>query len=214
VGIAISGISAGIPVGLLGVGAARQPATVSAVPAVTRALGDSVSVSAPAAPAAAGLAQVGATLDAPARVSNALAVADAALERVGAVLGRDRSENDDVEIRQIASAAKFAGKPLLDGGYSASLNGSSITLPRVAGLDGAADAVTTGRADVARFRKDVIAPTLRAGQRAMEALAPGTSAENAGASLALLVRAKMLVNPQDAANTTLASGARTLPLIA
>lgn len=96
-----------------------------------------------------GLTQVGASLDAPARISNTLATADRALSTLGGLLGDVRStltaarpdtiatdqnaiDTTLIRINQIASSTKFAGQPLLDGSFTISLNNSALSLPSFA----------------------------------------------------------------------------------
>jgi hypothetical protein len=153
VGFSVSNISYSrtAPAALLRSDRAVQAATVGVVasPAAGASISrDIVSLTSSSVGSIA-LTQIGASLEAPARISNTLATADQALATIGGLLNdvhstltaarpdtiaTDQSTIDLtlVQINQLASSTKFASEPLLDGSFTTSLNGSTLSLPSFA----------------------------------------------------------------------------------
>ena len=93
-----------------------------------------------------GLSEIGSALEAPARISNSLAIADQALFSLGDLLGNINStlkasrpetitkDQDSIDgalsnIDRLAGTTTFHGKKLLDGTFSTSLNGTTLQIP-------------------------------------------------------------------------------------
>lgn len=131
-------------------GRVQAVALVGSTAAVTavNAKRDSVSVSSTGTERF-GLSQIGAALEIPAKISNSLATADEALSTLGDLLGTVHSTltatqpqtaaNDQrsidttlASIDRLAVATTFGGKKLLDGTFSASINGTTLAIPSFA----------------------------------------------------------------------------------
>ena len=221
------------------IGAIASPA---AAPTIAR---DLVSLS-PRNDVAFALANIGATLDAPARISNTLATADRALSRIGGLLGDVHStlsanpsanqpsiDSNIKSIGQLAASTQFAGKPLLNGTFSTSLNGTTLSIPSFAtttlGLSdltgdtikstaivtAALAQVTTTRTLIDAFKSTAIRSTADAGQSALEQLveSPNLDGNSSASTTALLLRAKTLLSPAEAAGTSQSQARSVLALL-
>lgn len=210
---------------------------------------DIVSLS-PASDAAFALHKIGASLDAPAVLSNALATADEALSRICGHLGNVQStlsvtspadgragqqtiDSSIQNIDQITSSTKFAGKPLLDGTFTASLNGSALSIPscsstslELRGLSSeSAACISTVAAAITRlsntrslisaFQSNVVQPAAHAGQDALEQLieSPTLDSASSASTTALLLRAQTVVSPSESASSSFPQASHVLGLL-
>jgi hypothetical protein len=144
-----------------------------------------------------GLAAISASVDHVARVSGALAVADDKLEQIGDVLS---AGGPSTTTDAIARSATFGGAPLLDGSYSATLNGHTLAIPSFLSRDlgsEALDQLQKARTDITAFRSNAIDRAAHAAKSSAEDLLGDATPMDldSAKSAALLVRAKAILEP-------------------
>jgi hypothetical protein len=149
---------------------------------------------------ATGVAEIGASLEAPAQASTALAVADAALEQLS---------------KGHHTSATFAGRALFDGTFSITVRGSTISLPSLTGKN-AADLAAEARKQIREFRLTVIGAAINAAKAALQAMdanVPAVDSPRMARTAGLLFRAQAQVRPTEAAQTSAAIATNVLILV-
>ncbi len=149
------------------------------------------------------LAAIADALANPAAISNALAIADDKLAQIANHLTPSPSERSAHLIDGIVDSAAFAGKPLLDGTYTATVNRHSLSLPSFRAIDlpaAAMQQVASVRQQISIFQSAAIDPVANAARTTAEKLAetgPSVDDASTAATLALLVRAKVVLQASD-----------------
>lgn len=189
-----------------------------------------------------GLSEIGAALETPARISNSLATADQALSTLGELLGSVHSTLNATQpgtavidqasihstfarIDQLTGTTTFGGQKLLDGTYSVSLNGATLSIPSfitatsekpsVATVGTSIHQVSSTRKQIADFQTQAIQPFTEAGQSALAHLIASPTIDHAdsAASNAVLTRAQSLLQPAATLNAFRPSAEHVLDLL-